>query len=69
MAFKSYANMSREFFNVMLTVVGSLLPTDHVLPKNLYECQKLIAVQKTVFYLGKITRMQINVQSATPPDI
>jgi len=48
MAFKSDANMSREFFNVMLTMIGSLLPTDHVLPKNLYECQKLLASETPI---------------------
>jgi hypothetical protein len=30
----------------MLAVVGSLLPEDHILPKNLYESQKLLRALK-----------------------
>jgi hypothetical protein len=41
MAFKSQYNMSRDAFDGLLTVIGSLLPEDHVLPKSMYEAQKL----------------------------
>ena len=34
MAVKSQFSLSREAFDVMLTVVGSLLPDGHILPKN-----------------------------------
>jgi hypothetical protein len=33
MAFKSKYNMSRDAFDGLLTVIGSLLSEDHVLPK------------------------------------
>jgi hypothetical protein len=36
-AFKSQYSMSRDAFNGLLTVIGSLLPEDHVLPKSMYE--------------------------------
>jgi hypothetical protein len=37
MALKSQYNMSRDTFDGSLTVIGSLLPEDHVLPKSMYE--------------------------------
>jgi hypothetical protein len=36
-AFKSQYSMSRDAFNGLLTVISSLLPEDHVLPKSMYE--------------------------------
>jgi hypothetical protein len=39
MAFKSQYSMSRDAFDGLLTVIGSLLPDDHVLPKSMYEAQ------------------------------
>jgi hypothetical protein len=30
----------------LLTVIGSLLPDDHVLPKSMYEAQKLLRALK-----------------------
>jgi hypothetical protein len=41
MGFKSECSMSQEHFNSMLTVIGSLLPDGHILPKSMYESQKL----------------------------
>jgi hypothetical protein len=35
MAFKSQYNISRDAFDGSLTVIGSLLPEDHVLPKSM----------------------------------
>jgi hypothetical protein len=37
MAFKSQYSMSRDCFDGLLIVIGSLLPKDHVLPKSMYE--------------------------------
>jgi hypothetical protein len=37
MAFKSQYNMSRDTFDGLLIVIGSLLPENHVLPKSIYE--------------------------------
>ena len=34
MAFKSQYNMSRDAFDGLLTVIGSMLPDDHVMPKE-----------------------------------
>jgi hypothetical protein len=38
--------MSREHFDDMLTVIGSLLPDGHILPKSMYESQKLFRALK-----------------------
>jgi hypothetical protein len=46
MGFKSECNMSREHFDGMLTVIGSLLPDGHILPKSMYESQKLLRALK-----------------------
>jgi hypothetical protein len=37
MAFKSHYSMSQDEFDGFLTVIGSLLPEDHVLPKSMYK--------------------------------
>jgi hypothetical protein len=37
MAFKSHYNMSRDAFDGLLIVIGSLLLEDHVLQKRMYE--------------------------------
>jgi hypothetical protein len=49
MAFKSQYNMSRDAFDGLLTVTGSLLPEDHVLPKILYEAQKVLRALKMTY--------------------
>ena len=46
MDLKSQLNMSRAGFDVMLTVFGSILPKDHILPKNMYESQKMLRALK-----------------------
>jgi hypothetical protein len=46
MAFKSQNSMSRDAFDGFLTVIGSLLPEDHVPPKSMYEAQKLLHALK-----------------------
>jgi hypothetical protein len=74
MAFKSQYNMSRDALDGLLTVIGSLLPEDHILPKNMYEAQKLLRALKMTYeqihacyvrraacYLGKNTRRQSTV--------
>jgi hypothetical protein len=49
MAFKSQYNMSRDAFDDLLTIIGSLLPEDHVLPKCMYEAPKLLCALKMTY--------------------
>jgi hypothetical protein len=49
MAFKSQYSMSQDTFNGLLTVIGSLLLEDHVLPKSIYEAQKLLRALKMTY--------------------
>jgi hypothetical protein len=49
MAFKLQYNMSRDAFDSLLTVIGSLLPEDHVLPKCMYKAQKLLRALKMTY--------------------
>jgi hypothetical protein len=49
MAFKSQYSMSRDAFDGLLTAIGSLLPEDHVMPKCMYEAQKLVRVLKMTY--------------------
>jgi len=46
MGLKSDLNWSREGFDKVLTVVGTLLPKNHVLPKTMYEAHKLLKALK-----------------------
>jgi hypothetical protein len=46
MGFKSECIMNREHFDGMLTVISSLLPDGHILPKSMYESQKLLHALK-----------------------
>ena len=46
MAVKSQFSLSRDAIDVMLTIIGSLLPEGHILPKNLYEAKKLLRALK-----------------------
>jgi hypothetical protein len=49
MAFKSQYSMSRDTFDGLLTVIGSLVPEDHVLPKSMDEAQKLLHALKMTY--------------------
>jgi hypothetical protein len=49
MAFKSQYNMSLDTFDCLLMVIDSLLPEDHVLPKSMYEAQKLLRALKMTY--------------------
>jgi hypothetical protein len=49
MAFKSQYSMSRDIFDGLLTVIGSLLLEDLVLPKCMYEAQKLLRALKMTY--------------------
>ena len=49
MGLKAELNLSREGFNKMLAVIGTLLPAGHVLPKSLYESQKLLRALKMLY--------------------
>ena len=40
MAVKSQFTLSRDAFDVILTVIGTLLPEGHILPKSMYEAEK-----------------------------
>jgi hypothetical protein len=46
MALKSQYSLSRDAFDGMLTVIGSLLPEGHILPKSMYEARKLLRALK-----------------------
>jgi hypothetical protein len=74
MVFKSQYSMSRDAFDGLLMVIGILLPDDHILPKSMYEAQKLLRALKMTYeqihaclkgcsYLGKNTRRQSTVPS------
>jgi hypothetical protein len=49
MALKSQYSMSQDAFDGLLTVIGSLLLDDHVLPKIMYEAQKLLRALKMTY--------------------
>jgi hypothetical protein len=49
MTFKSQYNMSRDAFDGLLIVIGSLLLEDHVLPKSMYEAHKLLRALKMMY--------------------
>jgi hypothetical protein len=49
MAFKLQYSTSRDAFDGLLTVIGSLLPEDHILPKSMYEAQKLLRALKMMY--------------------
>ena len=46
MGLKAELNLSREGFDKMLTVFGTMLPKNHILPPNLYESEKLLRALK-----------------------
>jgi len=46
MALKSQFSLSRDAYDGVLTVIGSLLPEGHILPKSMYESQKLLRALK-----------------------
>jgi hypothetical protein len=46
MGLKSDLNMSREGFDKVLAMVGTLLPKNNVLSKTMYEAHKLLKALK-----------------------
>ena len=46
MGLKAELNLSREGFDKMLAVFGTMLPEKHTLPTNLYEAEKLLRMLK-----------------------
>jgi hypothetical protein len=46
MGLKAELNLSREGFDKMLAVFGTMLPEKHILLKNLYEAEKLLRMLK-----------------------
>jgi hypothetical protein len=49
MVLKSLYSLSRDAFDGMLAVIGNLLPEDHILPKSMYEAQKLLRALKVPY--------------------
>jgi hypothetical protein len=49
MAFKSQYSLSGDTFDGLVIVIGSLLPEDHILPKSMYEAQKLLHAPKMMY--------------------
>ena len=48
---KSQFTLSRDAFDIMLSVIGSMLPEGHILPKSLYEAKKLLQALKMPYEL------------------
>ena len=48
MALKSQFGLSRDTFDSMLTIFGSILPEDHILPKTMYQATKILSALKMV---------------------
>jgi len=46
MGFKSQFSLGRETYDGMLALIGSLLPEGHILPKSMYESQKVLRALK-----------------------
>jgi hypothetical protein len=46
MGLKAELNLSREGFDKMLAVFGTMLLEKHILPENLYEAEKLLRMLK-----------------------
>ena len=46
MAVKSQYNLSRDAFDALVIVFGDMLPEGHILPKNMYEAQKVLRALK-----------------------
>jgi hypothetical protein len=46
MVFKSDRNLSRDGFDDLLTIIGSILPQGHLLTKNMYESNKILSALK-----------------------
>ena len=62
----------------MVVMWSDMLPKTHIMPKNLYESEKLLlalkmpyerymCVRRGASYLGKNTRMQSTARSVNPP--
>jgi hypothetical protein len=49
MVFMSQYSMSRDTFDGLLRIIGSLLQEDHVLPKSMYKAQKLLRALKMTY--------------------
>jgi hypothetical protein len=46
MGLKAELNLSREGFDKMVAVWSDMLPKTHIMPKNLYESEKLLLALK-----------------------
>lgn len=46
MVVKAQFALGRACFDVILAVIGTLLPEGHILPKSMYDAQKLLRALK-----------------------
>ena len=57
MALKSQFSLSRDAIDSLLTIFGSMLPEDHILPKSMYRAQKILGELKMpyeqIYFLSK----------------
>jgi hypothetical protein len=49
MAFKCQSNLSRDKFDALLVVIGSILPKGHILTKSFYESTKILSSLKMTY--------------------
>jgi len=77
MALKSQFGLSRDAFDSMLTIFGSMLPEDHILPKTMYQATKILGALKMPYdqihsclngciLFRKEQRLKLTVQNAKP---
>jgi hypothetical protein len=75
MGLKSKLNLSREGFDKMLAMWGTMLPVGHIMLKNLYESDlhlrchmtRYMSVRRGASYLGKNMWTQSTARSVNPP--
>jgi hypothetical protein len=49
MSFKCQSNLSRDRFDDLLVIIGSILPTGHLLTKSFYESTKILRSLKMTY--------------------
>jgi hypothetical protein len=79
MGFKSKYSFSNQCYNDIMKLIIDLIPVKHNMPKDLYQCQKIMsglemnyekidACEKITYYFERSTRMTLNVSIAVGPD-
>jgi len=56
-ALKCQLGISRDGFDDLLTIFGSVLPAGHNLPGNMYEAQKLLCALKVPYEQNMLIRI------------